>query len=178
MIDIKNIKDYEKYLIDEYGNIFSKNSKKFLKSQTVKRYKKVRLFNEEEKIGKFLSIHRLVAEAFISNPENKPLVNHKDGNKNNNHYTNLEWCTAKENTEHATLIGLRKVYSFSEKRNVRTAITSRKFSLEEENEIRLLYKEIKNQTEIARMFNVSRQTIGNIINSKYKVSDELIKKYT
>ena len=58
--------------------------------------------------GKQLSVHRLVALHFLPNPYNYSQVNHKDGNKLNNHYSNLEWCTAKQNMQHAFGTGLRK----------------------------------------------------------------------
>ena len=88
------------YTISEFGDIRSSyKSKKILKPKKDKDgYFGVAL----SKNGKahHLRVHRLVAEAFIPNTEELPLVNHKDLNVQNNHYSNLEWCTATHNTKH------------------------------------------------------------------------------
>ena len=57
---------------------------------------------------KVVATHRLVALAFLPNPDNKPQINHIDGNKQNNNISNLEWCTASENLKHAFRTGLNK----------------------------------------------------------------------
>lgn len=71
-----------------------------------KKYKKLyfRLIYEGRTINR--PLHRLMAETFIPNPENKPQVNHIDGDTLNNNLYNLEWCTAKENMKHASRTGL------------------------------------------------------------------------
>ena len=60
----------------------------------------------EDGTRKSFYVHRLVAMVYIPNPDNKPFVNHKDGNKHNNSVANLEWVTAQENTLHAVATGL------------------------------------------------------------------------
>lgn len=70
----------------------------------ITKYGYVRSVLTKDKKHKSYAIHRLVAEAFISNPENLPFVNHKDENKSNNKVENLEWCTAKYNSNYGTCI--------------------------------------------------------------------------
>lgn len=68
----------------------------------------LRTSHSENGQTKILYVHRLVAAAFIENPNNHPVVNHLDGIKTNNNATNLEWCTVEENARHASRLGLLK----------------------------------------------------------------------
>lgn len=91
----KDIKSYEGlYQVSNLGNVKSNYTNKNLKF-IGKEYKCVKLYKNKE--GNTFYIHRLVAELFIDNPDNKYQVNHKDENKYNNKVDNLEWCTHKEN---------------------------------------------------------------------------------
>ena len=93
------------YGVNEAGEIYSFRQNKILSpKRNHDGYLRIQLWNKGQ--CEFVGIHRLVAEAFIPNPENKPFVNHIDGDKRNNSVSNLEWCTQKENIAHAWETGL------------------------------------------------------------------------
>ncbi len=91
----KGLKGYPGYMISSDGRIF-KDGKDVKQHPNGRGYLKVFLWIQGERISK--SVHRIVAENFIPNPENLPVVNHKNGNKLDNRIENLEWVTYKENT--------------------------------------------------------------------------------
>lgn len=104
----KDIIGYEgRYQISNYGNcrnIFKKQISLLLPRKRGKGYYCYGLVKDNKRIS--YSVHRLVAIAFIQNSNNKPQVNHKDCNKFNNHFSNLEWCNNSENQKHAFNNGL------------------------------------------------------------------------
>jgi len=96
---MRDIKGYEGlYKVTEDGNIYNIKRKKFLKNVLSERYLIVLLYNKGKR--KRYYVHRLVAQSYCSNEYNKEHVNHIDLNKTNNHYSNLEWVTCKENVLH------------------------------------------------------------------------------
>jgi len=100
----KPIKGFELfYQVSSLGRV--SNYRKVMQAQTMPRgYKTIGLTITGKHFTRL--IHRLVAENFIDNPESKPEVNHKDGDKSNNSVANLEWCTSSENKQHAYSTGL------------------------------------------------------------------------
>ena len=104
-----------RYAVSNLGNVKNLDTEKLVVPSN-KGYLNVRLYDLNKKKGepgyrKDYQIHRLVALNFVKNPDNKPFVNHIDGNKFNNDASNLEWCTASENMIHAyknNLVGVKK----------------------------------------------------------------------
>ena len=101
---MKQIQHHPNYSVTKEGKVFSHNINAFLAPFNCNGYLRVSLSNKN-KFKKYL-IHRLVAESFIENTENKPFVNHINGNKSDNRLENLEWCNNSENMIHAYKIGL------------------------------------------------------------------------
>jgi hypothetical protein len=158
----KDIEGYEGlYEISTFGNVRSvdrvirstKGHLRKLKSHGIKQlitgqgYFHVRIRKNGNRKTKF--IHRLVAETFISNPGNYPIVNHIDGDKGNNHISNLEWVTSQQNAQHAL------------KHNL-TSTT--KLSKQEVLKIRELYASGEyTHRELANKFNVTPSNVGRIV---------------
>ena len=102
------IKDFPDYYVTDTGDVYSRNYHKTGRVKKLKPlpvahgYLTVRLRKDNKTYAKH--IHRLVAEAFVPNPENKPEVNHKDGNKQNNCASNLEFVTHLQNIVHSIYV--------------------------------------------------------------------------
>ena len=96
---MKEIKGFENYLISEDGDVYRKGKNKPLNKWIDNTgYYQVILYKNGKRHYK--RVHRLIAEAYLPNPENLPQVNHKDGIKTNTYLSNLEWMTNSENTKH------------------------------------------------------------------------------
>lgn len=95
--DIAGFEDI--YEVSNLGNVRNKTTGKLLKQHKVSEYLLVKLYSNG--IGKNYLVHRLVAETFIPNPDNKPEVDHVDENKLNNNVDNLRWVNHQENIDHS-----------------------------------------------------------------------------
>lgn len=153
----KTIKGYRGlYKVSNRGRVL------YIKTNTIKHsylnrqgYHQITLFKNGVK--KSFKLHRLVAQAFIPNPLNKPFINHIDGDKDNNRVCNLEWVTSAENNRHAIEHGLNDC-------------NQRKVAYYENGKLVHLFDSL---TQAGKFFGVGRNTIHARINSCKHVAEKL-----
>ena len=138
---------------------------RILKFSKVQGYSRISLsqgFNSKQ-----YKVHRLVAQAFIPNPDNKPFINHIDGVRDNNCVTNLEWCTQSENLKHAYKIG-NKIPTMHLKKDNPKAVRVKDI---------VTNKEYKNVREAAEDLNIKPTTLRAMLRgeNKNKTNIQIIK---
>jgi hypothetical protein len=166
----KSILGYEKlYEISNLGNVKSLNYNHTGKPKilALKHHKSgyltVMLCNNGVKKNK--SVHVLVAEAFIENPNSYPCVNHIDGNKNNNNVSNLEWVTHSQNTQHAINTGLRLDSNMRGKQGALNKLSKPVLQYSKDG---TFVKKWLSISEAARFYNCSPSTILNCCAGRIK----------
>lgn len=185
----KEIEGYSRYLISNYGRVWSKtrviNASKNVKTIRKGEFKKFRNKNgylvvnlvPDGETCKYKTVrqHRLIAEAFIPNPNNFKIIHHKNSVRNDNRIENLEWTTSSKNNyyrwqnkdQEKNRNKAREICSVNGRKN-------RNISLKTKIEIIAEYKKgNKTQKEIAKQFNLVPSLISLIVNFKYFKGDDI-----
>ena len=164
-IKFKQIKGFEDYYVSRCGKILSNKcvNKRVMKLfPDTKGYLRVRFYiNKSVKPTK--KVHRLVTQSFITNPDNKPQVNHIDGNKLNNNVSNLEWCTQSENIQHS--------YDCLNRNKRKTKVLQ--YDLEGN-----LIKIWDSISYVTKKINITQQEINSCLNHNRKTARGYIWKYS
>lgn len=158
----------DKYFVSNMGRIFTTSAHGKKNNPTI--MKPARSFDKRRGTweylktaldGKRVVVHRVVAKTWVDNPENKPFVNHKNGDKADNRAENLEWCTTSENILHAYRTGLeKKVLGQRHHAAKMTDEQVRQFKWEWHNDRKMTRK------EYAKYFGVSEATIKDIVSGR------------
>lgn len=154
------------YEVSNYGRVRSWKNNRWGKSDSFRILKQTlnskgypRVTLTRPGLHRTYGTHRLVGHYFVPNSDNKPCINHKDGDKENPFFLNLEWCTRRENNRHARRSGLM------EQRGENSP--NAKLTKQEVLKIRSLYGAGEHSmTDLGKTFGVSRTSIGKIINRK------------
>lgn len=145
------------YSVSDNGQVRNDKTGRILKQRTSNEYCRVSLTMGHGQMKNF-AVHRLVAEAFIPNPEHKEVVNHKDGQRNNNSVDNLEWCTQSENSKHAHQTGL---VGYQKKRPVRQFNLAGEWMMDFESATEAARQCDCQQGKITEVCMGNRKTAGN-----------------
>lgn len=156
----KDIDEHKNYQISNHGRFKNKKKNNILILKKEKNgYLRIGITINKKK--KYFSIHRLVAKYFVNGFDENKVVNHKDGNKENNNYINLEWVTQLENISHAVVNGF---YNTRGENNHNSKLT--------DNDIKFIidnYKPMDSQfsgVKLAKRFNVYKSTIYKIVQGR------------
>lgn len=156
---LKDIPGFPDYQASDDGHIWSKKTGKFIRERIPGKSKYYMINLSIDHRCQTFQVHKLVAFAFIDNPDNYMVINHKNGNKFDNRPENLEWCTPKHNTEHAHKTGLVHPAKGLQTNNGH-------FEESDIREIFRLHEEGYTNSQIAFRYNVTKGAINCIINRK------------
>lgn len=164
----------EIYLISDQGNIRTKTrpgargtivqGHSLITHENSSGYLRADIHLKGEPKGKSYFVHRLVAEKFVPNYDNKPFINHKDGNKHNNSAKNLEWCTRSENEKHAWKTGLKSDIATKGEAHGMHKLTAADVSYIRKNHIR--NGGSMKTGDFAKQFHVKPQTITDAVSKR------------
>lgn len=158
MKELKTHIDYPFYKVSSQGKVWSHKTGTWMSTQVNKNgYEQIGLRNKHGQ-RKMIYVHRLVADLFVAKVDGKNHINHKDGCKVNNNYTNLEWVTPTENMSHAKETGL---HNQDGENNHRC-----KFSKETIERVFILIGEGLSQKAVGAILNMSQQHVSQIYTGK------------
>lgn len=162
----RNIRGFDGYKVSNDGYVYSEKTRRILnRINNNKGYYHICLTVDGKM--QYQLLHRLIAEAFIPNPEGKPFINHIDGNKKNNKIENLEWVTNQENIRHAFEIGLMKGRPSNRKKAI----------LQIDKDTKQVIKEYSSQLEASKELNIHVGSLSQCLNGKYKTAGGYIWRY-
>jgi hypothetical protein len=160
--NLGRVKSLSRYTKNGGGVLCLRKETFLTHSLSAKGYHRVKLYKDDGKIKHTFSIHKLVALSFLDNSHNLPEINHKDGIKDNNRKSNLEWCTRSHNIRETYKLHLRPENTYKGSGNKMAKLTE-----EQVLQIRERYSKGEIfQTELAKEYHVVHSLIGMIINRK------------